>query len=491
MAIKPENSRVDVEGTAYKAMSGDWPLLDALKGGTKGMRNGKSEWLPEEIEEEPDDYANRLKRSFLYHGFKNALSFLAARPLSKGITIKGEELLPPQLKAIRENADKRGRTLAQYAYDMLYDGLCYGLTHDMVDYTEIPGGATHADVLDPEKRPWFIHWGAKAVIGYREAATVDGGTVLDQVRVKEERTEPDGEYGDTTRKYIREYRNTGYILHRQKDEGKDYDIADVKDMTLGEIPLHTTYFARVGSMQAEPPLQEVAELNLAHWQSYSDQRNVLRYARTGVRFGAGFSDKDQDKIESYGPAVTVFATDADAKYGWAEHSGKGAEAGRLDLKDLEERMQLLTMLTMVQRPGNMTATATAIHEARATSQLQMWAIAAGHTLTKMYRTAAKWLGVELPEEFAVELHTDFNVSLRGAQDIEQLIKMRMAGEIPRKYFVAELLRRGFLMESTDVDDYLALLQAERGDEGFTDEDEDTRQELAEEIEREEGKPVAA
>ena len=40
-----------------------------------------------------------------------------------------------------------------------------------------------------------------------------------------------------------------------------------------------------GFMTAHPPLMDLAWLNLAHWQSASDQRHILHVARVPILFG--------------------------------------------------------------------------------------------------------------------------------------------------------------------------------------------------------------
>src|SRR3546814_11327266 len=56
---------------------------------------------------------------------------------------------------------------------------------------------------------------------------------------------------------------------------------------FGTLPLVTVYAERTGYLTARPPLLDLAWLNLAHWQSSSDQRHILHVARVPILFEIG------------------------------------------------------------------------------------------------------------------------------------------------------------------------------------------------------------
>ena len=50
------------------------------------------------------------------------------------------------------------------------------------------------------------------------------------------------------------------------------------------------------AMRARPPLLDLAWLNLAHWQSSSDQRHILHIARVPILFARGM-DTAESQID--------------------------------------------------------------------------------------------------------------------------------------------------------------------------------------------------
>ena len=60
--------------------------------------------------------------------------------------------------------------------------------------------------------------------------------------------------------------------------------------SLDVIPLATFYTKRTGFMMATPPLLELAYMNVKHWQSQSDQDNILHVARVPMLMISGIDD---------------------------------------------------------------------------------------------------------------------------------------------------------------------------------------------------------
>ena len=105
---------------------------------------------------------------------------------------------------------------------------------------------------------------------------------------------------------------------------------------LGQVPLITFNVAPNGFMRCRPPLIDLAWLNLAHWQSSSDQRHILHVARVPILFGRALQ-AGEGAIE-VGPNRLILADDPAADLRFVEHSGAAIAAGRQDLIDLEDRM---------------------------------------------------------------------------------------------------------------------------------------------------------
>ena len=118
-------------------------------------------------------------------------------------------------------------------------------------------------------------------------------------------------------------------------------------------------------MTGRPPLMDLALLNLAHWQSSSDQRHILHVARVPLLFARNLRPGENGL--DIGPNRLIVGDSDGADLKFVEHSGSAIEAGRQDLVDLEDRMAVMGLDLIARRPGSATATARAIDAAQADS----------------------------------------------------------------------------------------------------------------------------
>jgi hypothetical protein len=242
-----------------------------------------------------------------------------------------------------------------------------------------------------------------------------------------------------------------------KKEEKNWIVESSGVTTLDEIPLLTFYADREEFMIARPPLTDLADLNIAHWQSSSDQRNILTLTRFPLLAGSGLNDEEANiKI---GPNKLLTSQSKDGKFYYVEHSGAAIAAGRKDLQDLKEEMAVMSV-QLLQRTGTVTATEKAIDTAQSTSALQDIALRFGDFLERCFYMAGKWLGLKNDNVGSVSLNTDFNLSDSAQADLTALIQLRTMKEISHEQFIIEMKRRNFIAEDFDTEADIEQLQKE-------------------------------
>jgi hypothetical protein len=463
---------VDVTSVQYDAMATRWELSTDLLGGTLRMRSRGRRWLPQETKEETDKYEIRKSRTILYNMFKDARDRLTAKPFREPVTVKEADALPDDLKDLEADADLAGRSLAALARDLLEDAIDRGKTHLLVDFPATGGNQTAAEEREHELRPSMVQIKATDLIGWRTEERRNGEPELVMIRWRDDAVVADGEYRDKVVERIRVMTTEVVELWEKRKEGEDAEEKFVRvaeaPHTFGSIPLVTLYTNRTGFMTAEPPLEDLAWINLAHYQSLSDQRNILRFARLGLLFLKGFTKEEVEKGIVIGPNVTIKSTNenADAKY--VEHEGKALESGEKDIDKLEKRAEVLGLQPMIQR-ANPTVIGQAIGEDKNISTLQAWVRALETALEEGYAHAATWVKVELPKDFAVDVYSDFGITLDD--DLEVLLKSRLAGDISHETFLNEMKRRGVLADDVTVEDEIERTQ-EEDSVGLSDQDDD-------------------
>jgi hypothetical protein len=473
-------AKIDAQSLAYQGMVEGWELLDNLLGGTVRMREAGTEWLPRSEGESYGDWEARRDRSFLFGAYKDTLSKIAGKPFSKPVSLRGE--LPNQLEPIAADVDRAGRNLTQFGRDILHEGVHRGLTHVLVDFPAGQSADNRQEVLGL-RRPYFVHVPAVDLFAWRgERDITTGERRLTHIRYKTTDVEPVGEWGEKKVDIIRVWnappRDEGGAVTGPgtwekwrkalgERDGQWHQIERGKHSFPG-VPLLTFYTNRTGFLVAEPPLRDLGWQNLRHWQSSSEQNNILHVARVPILFRKGWPTHDAEgrpvSVSIHDSATT---SSTEAAMEWVEpKSGKALESGASDLERIEERMEILGAQPFMRRTGTMVATGRAIDNAEANSMVKSLVAAEELFIKELYELAAQWLNVvkadnvRLPADFGVDIFSEFGLSLRATQDIEALIKARIAREISRETFLRELKARALLSESIEVEEEMERIEAE-------------------------------
>ena len=407
-------------GLAHRAMAPELDLLADLMGGTSAMRRGGQRWLPRENNESWTAWRARLGRSVLFNGLSRTVQALAGRPFARPVALA--DAAPPLMK-MAAALDGEGRPLGSFAGMLLRALLVDGMVHILVDRPQDGGD------------PYFVLVPAAQLIGARR----DAAGLVD-IRIREMQARPQGRFGEESVEAVRHIDRTGWSLWhatrsgwRQQQQGSH---------EFGRVPLVTLNAAPLGFMRARPPLIDLAWLNLAHWQSASDQRHILHVARVPILFGRALQVADGE-IE-IGPNRLILADDPAADLRFVEHSGAAIAAGRQDLVDLEDRMAVLG-LDMMRRPsGDTTATGRAIDAAQTHAALNAIVQTLEDGLARAFAMAAGFLGLDRAAAGRIVISRQFPVRDEQAAEADLLLRARLAGEISSEAFLTEIARRGIL-----------------------------------------------
>lgn len=449
-----EKESVGTTSVLYDLMAIKWPLIEDLWGGTSTMRAAERLWLPIEPKEEEQMYRNRLSRSILFNAFRATIDRLVSKPFSHAVSIS-EISGPDKLLAIENDVDGTGKNLTQFSRELFESGLKYGLSHILVDFTKISDDVeTKEDEDFIGTRPFFIHIEPTQLIFWDiQEHPVTKVPTLNEIRIRELTVEKVGKFSNKLIETIRVFKEDSWEVWTFDIESKIYEKTDNGTNSLGIVPLVTFYVRRTVALTGTPPFEDLAWLNLAHWQSYSDQRNILRFARTGILFGAGFHDDEFSGV-AWGPNTFVKATDNETKLTTVEYKGTGIKAGAEDLKTLEDQMELMGLQPFFERTVNSTATGKMIDESKTVSDIQAWVRSLENTLKNAYNLGSKWLGGEDLEGLQLDVFSDFSISSQGTKDLQSLLQMAKDKVISVRALLTEIKRRGVLSEAFDIDEEL-------------------------------------
>jgi hypothetical protein len=464
MSSKDVSTPTDIQS----AMVAEARPIRTLVAGTNAMRAAGEEYLPKEPMESLNAYTVRKKRSWLFNATGKTVEDMTGKVFAKPIIF--DKIGDADLKQWFENVDNAGRHVNVFAKDAFYDAIQPGIGFIYVDMPpavqrEDGRPATIADEQKAGIRPYMKFVPLESLIGWK-TAVVAGKETLTQIRIKECATEPDPEnpYQDKDVEQIRVVSRVDGIgdctweTYRVTEvDGRKKWIAHERGTlrNMPEIPIFPIYMKRSDFMRACPPLAKLAELNIAHWQSSSDQRNILKIARVPVLFAAGFGEQDKFVI---GASEAVQTTNPQAKLEYVEHSGAAIESGDKDLRNLELQMQAMGLQLLIDKPGQ-SATGEVRDDAKENSPLAMMATGLQDALTQAAQAMARFAGKPEPKAGDIVVNKDFGMS-GNTGDFQYLTQARLAGKLDNETWINEGKRRGVFQDTVDPETVQARIEDE-------------------------------
>lgn len=447
---------------AYDYMNPKWRQMNALLGGTAAMRAAGQVYLPQHPHESDSNYRDRLNTTTLLNMTELTLESLVGKPFSDPVKISGNI---PELEGenFEDDVDLQSNNLGVFCRSWFREGIAKSFAHIYIDMPRIENtiNRTLADDLAEKNRPYWTLISPENVI-FMSFAKV--GNVMRPVHIRVWETEvvQDG-FTERTVNRIRVLEPGWWFLYEQFIDPKTrkvvWNVIDGGETSLDYIPWVTFYAHQDGPMTGKPPLEDLAFLNIRHWQSTSDQTNILTVARFPMLAVSGAHDTPNNDVMVIGPRQLLATRAENGKFYYVEHTGKAIEAGAHDLEKLEQDMAAYGAEFLRKRPGGTTATARALDSAEATSPLQDMTIRFIDCVEQALVITADWLGKKVPE-IDVQITTDFGPEEVQDADMRVLAEARRNRDLSREQFTNELKRRGALADEFDNNENVKELQTE-------------------------------
>jgi len=441
----------------YDEMLPKWEKIEAVLGGTDAMRAAGETYLPQHAEEEPNRYNERLNTATLYNVTEQTLNTWVGKPFSD--PIQYSEDMPQEVMDLLEDVDLMGNNLNVFARNWFRDGLAKAYSYALIEYPrrndETDDGKPVKRTLQNDRterlRPYWVHIKPENVI-CAHTEIRNGKQFYVHVRIKEEVQEMEG-FAEVFKQQIRVITPGLQEVYREEKQsnGKiEWVRKETFKYDLDFIPL-VRY-----KVEDKPPLIDLVDLNIAHWQSTSDQRCILTVARFPILASSGGSAETTKLV--VGPFTLLASSDPQSKFYYVEHTGNAIESGRKDLIDLEQQMMDYGSEFMKKKPSGETATARAMDGAEATSPLQDMTVRFIDALNLALLYTAKWMKIENPG--TVVISTDFGPDEINSDDLTTLRESRKNRDISRRAYLTELMRRGVLSDDFDMEADAELIEEE-------------------------------
>jgi hypothetical protein len=271
----------------------------------------------------------------------------------------------------------------------------------------------------------------------------------------------------------------GYIqrIYRKDIKGVWYQFGDdIVPLIKGE-PMPTIPFWTFGAKEncldlQDPPILDLADLNIAHYRVTADYERGCHFAGLPTPMLAGFVFDENEKV-SIGSSTAIVSTDSSANWGFLEFTGQGLGALEKNLLQKESQMAAIGARMLAPEKAGVESAGTLLMRSNGeASVLAALVKLAGENFEQITRFMAMWYGVE--GEIEIDMNTDFMPVPMSAQDLDALMKAWQVGGLPKEELFYALKQGEVIRESTSYDDYLLGLEddAANGTVDMMDDSED-------------------
>lgn len=349
----------------HDAMADTWRDLRVLAAGTRAVWGNASRFMMQHPREEDETFRRRARMAAVYNGYRRVIKASTGMVMSR--PVKLGDNASAKFRAAVENIDGQGNHLDVFTRRLLTDGLTIGVGGILVDWAVVSAAdeLSDADEQTLGLRAYWVHVLGENVLNWR-FAKINGATILTMLVLKEVREEEDDSFGVAEATYYRVFRrpvllsstDVGIITKSASDvvtwELWKWDAQAEKPAPhSGPFPLRGA--KRIpfspfvngdspGTLESEPPLQDLADMNINHYQVSTDRAWVMHLACVPVPVRKGHRPQHNaagDLVEQMIGPTALMDVSENGDFFWRSPDGTAFEPTGKELEAIERRMGAL------------------------------------------------------------------------------------------------------------------------------------------------------
>lgn len=435
-ATKPTDTHVQ-----YDAMRTTWKLCRDVVVGQRAVHKAGRAYLPELGGQTQAEYDAYKMRALFMNATGRTVEGLVGLVFRKD-PVLGKLFTQAPFKDYAQDIDMAGTSLAGFAQKCVTDAIVVARCGVLVDHPAPPAPPKKGAKITIEQsrslgmRPYLTHYRAEDILNWR-FARIDNQVRLSQVFLQEEdETDTKG-----TKKQIRELSLDGGVyvqrIWRQGSGRKVGWVAspDIVPKMDGK-PITVIPFWLIQPMEGrgdvqDPPIEDLAHVNIAHYRNSADLENGAHVAGLPTPWVSGVTDTKNFPVLHLGSG-SFLTLPPNASAGFLQCGGEGFATIENAMDRKEQSMAALGARMLAPEKREAEAADTMAHKRSGeNSVLAACAGSCSRSLTQALQFMALWAGAD-PKDATIELNKDyFDVQLT-AEQINALVASWQKGAISKK-----------------------------------------------------------
>lgn len=492
------DNKIDKPAPQWEQFRVDIDLIETLWSGNAAIKRKGKTYLFKAPKENDKVYEQRLQRATLTNYYKKSVQRIQGAIFDTDIQLNDA---PEQYKDWADNIDLEGNNLTQFGKILEQNAINHGLSFYFVDHPTVREPINQLQKDQMNIRPYFVSVPAtqildtvadyinnvKTLVYLKFEESCDGYTLWQKDKKKNLKQvreywlnfdEETGLYDEVVSyKVTRKVKSDKAVVNSAGSSQETWIVVDEGIMDrFTSIPLVPVYTEKKGFMCAAPPLQDLADIQLLHYNAQSDYQWILHMTQVPMLLLKGYKppqDQEGNKQEFVISSNATIDVDENGDASWIKTDSGAVAAGRTNIKDIEEQTVALGYKPLMSRTGNITATSSAIDEATANSDVKSWARSLEMALEQGFRIM-QMLVDDTGEPIDVMVNQEFTTPFRDANDVDNLITLWRAGVLTAAQFADELKRRDVIRQSLDSDEIETRMLENKTDQGEVPPDPNTQ-----------------
>ena len=403
---------VETQHKDYQRMLPKWQRCRDCVSGQDAIHDAGETYLPRLTDQSDDDYKAYKNRAQFYNCFWRTVAALSGMMFRKNPIVECSDNIAEMLNDVNLS----NITFDVFAYQIAIEIMTTGRVGVLIDYpNQSVQGMTLADASRLNLRPTMQQYRAETVINWRTARINNVNKLTLLVLTEDLITIEDDGFIE---KYETVYRVLDLIdnkyrvrLFRVNDKKENEQIGEDLFPLMNGKPLDFIPFIFIGIDDTtpsvdEPPLIDLADVNIAHYRLDADHKHGLHFTGLPTPVISGYTPPEGSSDLYIGSTAAWVFPDPNAKASYLEFAGQGLSAIKEEKASLENQMAILgARLLASEKKATETSQTAQIHRAGESSVLSAIANTISSGLTWALNVFSQWGGSQ--DECSVEINTEF------------------------------------------------------------------------------------
>lgn len=404
---------VETQHRDYQKMLPKWQRCRDCVSGQDAIHDAGETYLPRLTDQSDSAYLAYKNRAQFYNCFWRTVAALSGMMFRKNPIVECSDNIAGML----EDVNLSNITFDVFAYQIAIEIMTTGRVGVLIDYpNQQVQGMTLAEASRLNLRPTMQQYRAETVINWR-VKRINNVNKLVLLVLTEDLVTIEGD--GFIEKYETVYRVLDLVddskyrvrLFRVNDKKENEQIGDdlypmMNGKNIDFIPFIFIGIDDTTPPVDEPPLIDLADVNIAHYRLDADHKHGLHFTGLPTPIISGYTPSEGSSDLYIGSTAAWVFPDSNAKAAYLEFTGQGLAAIKEEKESLVGQMAILgARLLASEKKATETAQTAQIHRAGESSVLSAIANTISSGLTWALNVFSQWGGSQ--DECSVEINTEF------------------------------------------------------------------------------------